>query len=80
MNTSSSDSAFEAVLSTNLTRLHESYKMMLAKSAIEETVEFERQQLKTAIESVNSACQCILDQIHELRIHAVLGSDDTSGV
>jgi hypothetical protein len=63
---------FESELTTNINRLYDAYKVMLQKSAVGTTEEFERQQLNTAVVSVSMACQCLLDQIQEMRVHAVI--------
>ena len=69
---------FDAVLTQNINKLYDSYKLMLEKSMVDTSEEAERQLLRAAVSSVSSACQCLLDQIQELRMHAVVGGEDES--
>jgi len=67
---------FDNVLDANINRLYESYRMIMHKATVDSTAEFERLQLKSAVVSVSSACQNILDQIQELRMHAAVAAGD----
>jgi hypothetical protein len=67
---------FDNVLEANINRMYESYRMIMHKAKVDSTAEFERLQLKSAVVSVSSACQNILDQIQELRMHAAVASGE----
>ena len=67
---------FDNVLEANINRMYESYRMIMHKAKVDSTAEFERLQLKSAVVSVSSACQNILDQIQELRMHAAVAAGE----
>mmetsp|Transcript_24814 Transcript_24814/g.42007 ORF Transcript_24814/g.42007 Transcript_24814/m.42007 type:complete len:113 (+) Transcript_24814:139-477(+) len=64
---------FENAVEANISRLRENYTTLLLKSQVkEEVLGHEHLQLQASAANIVHSCQCLLDQVQEIRLHILL--------